>query len=61
MINAMLQLRETKSFFYLGASKDASGFLLTAGGLLTAPYSRSLTELLDPLVSPGPEYRKPCF
>ena len=27
--------------------------------LHTASHSRSLTELLDPLVLPGPEYRNP--
>jgi hypothetical protein len=43
-------------FFYVGASIDASGFLLAAGGLLTASNSRSLKEL-DPQVLSRPEYR----
>ena len=37
--------------------KDVSGFLRAAGGLLTASYSRSRTQLLDPMVQPGPDYR----
>ena len=56
---AMLQIRGTKSFFKVGASRDVSGFLLASEGLLTTSHSRSRTQLLDPLVSPGPEYRKP--
>jgi hypothetical protein len=50
MFHAMPQSRETKSFFKVGASKDASGFLLTSEGMLTASYPRPLTQLLDPLV-----------
>jgi hypothetical protein len=46
----MPQIQETKRFFYVGASKDASGFLLASEGMLTASYPRSLTQLLDPLV-----------
>ena len=50
IFNAMPQIQETKRFFYVGASKDASGFLLASEGMLTASYPRSLTQLLDPLV-----------
>jgi len=34
----------------VGASADALGFLLDAGGMLTTPDSRSLSHLFDPQV-----------
>jgi hypothetical protein len=45
------------SFVKVGASGDASGFLLAAGGLLTASHSQLPFKELDPQVLSRPEYR----